>query len=151
MLVDEQNSGYNNIYNPSYNFAVNYSKKVNEGEEGLKHIARFVESFVSKSNEIWLVFQNEGISLSKMVYTAEEMRDITGDDNREEKAKYVKVVRPSKWWYWLRTTNEGQKQMRDLLYQLVYIYIIVNFSFFFFFSTFSTHILYLVFLISFST
>ncbi|XP_078173046.1 kinase superfamily protein isoform X2 [Carex rostrata] len=119
LLVDEQYSGYNNIYNPSYNFAVNYSKKVNEGEEGLKHIARFVESFVSKSNEIWLVFQNEGISLSKMVYTAEEMRDITGDDKREEKAKYVKVVRPSKWWYWLRTTNEGQKQMRDLLYQLL--------------------------------
>lgn len=131
-LVDEQFSGYNNIYNPLYNFAVNYSKKVIEEEEGLKHIARFVESFVSKSNEIWLVFQNEGVSLSKMVYTAEKTKDITGDDTREEKSKYVKVVRPSKWWYWLRTTNEGQKQMQDLLYQLVYILLLFSLSVFFF-------------------
>jgi hypothetical protein len=88
-----------------------------------------VESFVSKSNEIWLVFQNEGVSLSKMVYTAEETRDIAGDGTGDEKARYVKVVRPSKWWYWLRTTNEGQKQMQELLYQLV-IYLLYSLFFF---------------------
>ncbi|KAJ3697501.1 hypothetical protein LUZ61_001206 [Rhynchospora tenuis] len=119
LLIDDQFQGDDNVYKPSYNFAVNYTKEVIEGEEGLKHIARFVESFVSKSNEIWLVFQNEGVSLSKMIYTAEETRDITSGDMREEKARYVQVVRPSKWWYWLRTTDEGQKQMQDLLYQLL--------------------------------
>ncbi|KAK9682286.1 hypothetical protein RND81_10G063000 [Saponaria officinalis] len=48
-------------------------------EEGLNHIARYMESFESQSNEIWLVFRHEGISLSKLMYTAEdayEMRNL---------------------------------------------------------------------------
>ncbi|ONK76526.1 uncharacterized protein A4U43_C03F29160 [Asparagus officinalis] len=48
-------------------------------EEGLKHIARYVESFESKAKEIWLVFRNEGLSLSKLIYSAEETKKITGD------------------------------------------------------------------------
>ncbi|OIT32872.1 putative protein phosphatase 2c 51 [Nicotiana attenuata] len=45
-------------------------------EEGLNHIARYVESFESRSNDIWLVFRHEGISLSKLLNTAEEFSDL---------------------------------------------------------------------------
>lgn len=97
-------------------FARNFRTRVNR-EEGLKHIARFVESFESKAKEIWLVFQNEGLSLSKLLYTAEETKTIAGD---ESKVRLVQVLRPSSWWYWLRTTVEGQKEMQTLIRQLVH-------------------------------
>lgn len=87
-------------------------------EEGLNHIARYVESFESRSNEIWLVFHYEGMSLSKLMYTVEEAYDIA-EDERSEQAKHVQILRPSKWWHWLKTTEEGQQEMRNILWQLV--------------------------------
>lgn len=87
-------------------------------EEGLNHIARYVESFESRSNEIWLVFRHEGVSLSKILYTAEEVGNNT-DDARDEHAKHIQVLRPSKWWHWLKTTEAGQEEMRNLIWQLV--------------------------------
>lgn len=87
-------------------------------EEGLNHIARYVESFESRSNEIWLVFRYEGISLSKLMYTVDEAYD-TADDQRSEQVKDVQILRPSKWWHWLKTTEEGQQEMRNLVWQLV--------------------------------
>ncbi|XP_062022295.1 uncharacterized protein LOC133738725 isoform X2 [Rosa rugosa] len=86
-------------------------------EEGLNHIARYVESFESRANEIWLVFRYEGISLSKLIYTVEE--DMNADEGRDEKVKHVQILRPSKWWHWLKTTKEGQEQMRSLIWQLL--------------------------------
>ncbi|XP_030946649.1 uncharacterized protein LOC115971098 isoform X1 [Quercus lobata] len=85
-------------------------------EEGLNHIARYVESFESRSNEIWLVFRHEGISLSKLMYTVEDV-----DDNADgvEQVKRVQILRPSKWWHWLKTTEAGQEEMRNLIWQLL--------------------------------
>lgn len=86
-------------------------------EEPLKHVARFIESFESESKEIWLVYRNEGRSLSKLIYTAEETKLVTGNNN--ERVRHIQVLHPSKWWYWLRTTKAGQKQMQNLLWQLL--------------------------------
>ncbi|RLM69785.1 hypothetical protein C2845_PM17G12240 [Panicum miliaceum] len=86
-------------------------------EEPLKHVARFIESFESESREIWLVYQNEGRSLSKLIYTAEETKLVTGNNN--ERVRHIQVLHPSKWWHWLRTTKAGQNQMQNLLWQLL--------------------------------
>ncbi|KAM1057866.1 hypothetical protein COP1_031177 [Malus domestica] len=85
-------------------------------EEGLNHIARYVESFESQANEIWLVFRYEGVSLSKIMYTVEED---TNADERAEKVNHVQMLRPSKWWHWLKTTEAGEEQMRSLIWQLL--------------------------------
>ncbi|GMI73992.1 hypothetical protein like AT3G63340 [Hibiscus trionum] len=87
-------------------------------EEGLNHIARYVESFESRSNEIWLVFHYEGLSLSKLMYTMEEAEH-NATEERVEEVKQVRVLRPSKWWHWLKTTEEGQEEMRFLIWQLL--------------------------------
>ncbi|GFQ07456.1 probable inactive protein kinase at3g63330 [Phtheirospermum japonicum] len=87
-------------------------------EEGLNHIARYVESFESRSNEIWLVFRHEGISLSKLLYTAEEV--VTDDDKeKSELGKRVQILRPSRWWHWLKTTEAGQEEFRNIIRQLL--------------------------------
>ncbi|XP_031112675.1 uncharacterized protein LOC116016509 isoform X4 [Ipomoea triloba] len=86
-------------------------------EEGLNHIARYIESFESQSNEIWLVFRHEGVSLSKILYTAEEVTNSAGE--RNEQVKNVQILHPSKWWYWLKTTEAGREEMRNLIWQLV--------------------------------
>lgn len=86
-------------------------------EEGLNHIARYVESFESRSNEIWLVFRHEGMSLSKLMYTVEDV-DNSADEGVEQ-VKHVQILRPSKWWHWLKTTEAGQEEMRNLIWQLV--------------------------------
>ncbi|MED6184314.1 hypothetical protein PIB30_046255 [Stylosanthes scabra] len=85
-------------------------------EEGLDHIARYVESFESRSNEIWLVFSFEGVSLSKLLYTVE---DDTAEKEKTEQVKHVQILHPSKWWHWLKTTEEGQEEMRNLIWQLL--------------------------------
>ncbi|KAK4848290.1 hypothetical protein QYF36_011360 [Acer negundo] len=87
-------------------------------EEGLNHIARYVESFESRSNEIWLVFRHEGMSLSKLMYTAEEAES-NPDEEKVEEVKRVQVLRPSKWWHWLKTTEAGEEEMRNLIRQLL--------------------------------
>ncbi|BBH10266.1 Protein phosphatase 2C family protein [Prunus dulcis] len=86
-------------------------------EEGLNHIARYVESFESQANEIWLVFRYEGVSLSKLMYTVEE--ETNADEERAENVNHVQMLRPSKWWHWLKTTKVGQEQMRSLIWQLL--------------------------------
>lgn len=87
-------------------------------EDGLNHIARYVESFESRSNEIWLVFRHEGISLSKLLYTAEEVINNSGGGN--ENIKNIQILHPSKWWKWLKTTEAGREEMRNLIWQLVF-------------------------------
>lgn len=93
-------------------------------EDGLNHIARFVESFESLSNEIWLVFHHEGMSLSKLLYTAEE---VGADEQSNEHAKRVQILHPSKWWHWLKTTKAGQEEMRNLIWQLVCFVFFIHF------------------------
>lgn len=87
-------------------------------EEGLNHIARYVESFESRSNEIWLVFYHEGVSLSKIMYTVEEIENKSEKEKIEEVIR-VQVLHPSKWWHWLKTTEAGKEEMRNLIWQLV--------------------------------
>ncbi|KAJ9566900.1 hypothetical protein OSB04_002866 [Centaurea solstitialis] len=87
-------------------------------EEGLQHIARYIESFESRSNEIWLVFRHEGISLSKLLYTADDMGSSSGTTN-DDHIKHVRILHPSKWWQWLKTTEAGQEEMRNLIWQLL--------------------------------
>lgn len=91
-------------------------------EEGLNHIARYVESFESRSNEIWLVFRHEGISLSKLMYTVEEVEN----DSADEQVTRVQLLHPSEWWHWLKTTEAGQEEMRNLIRQLVSLYCVCN-------------------------
>lgn len=86
-------------------------------EDGLNHIARYVESFESRSNEIWLVFRHEGISLSKLLYTAEEV--INDAEGGSENMKHIQILHPSKWWKWLKTTEAGREEMRNLIWQLL--------------------------------
>ncbi|CAN4093393.1 unnamed protein product [Withania somnifera] len=86
-------------------------------EDGLNHIARYVESFESRSNEIWLVFRHEGISLSKLLYTAEEV--INNPEGGNENIKHIQILHPSKWWKWLKTTEAGREEMRNLIWQLL--------------------------------
>lgn len=83
-------------------------------EEGLNHIARYVESFESRSNEIWLVFRHEGISLSKLMYTTKD-----ADEIPSERSGHARVLHPSKWWHWLKTTKAGQVGMQNIIWQLV--------------------------------
>ncbi|KAK1266282.1 putative inactive protein kinase [Acorus gramineus] len=89
-----------------------------DSEEGLRHIARYIESFESPSKEIWLVFRNEGFSLSKLMYTTEEQEE-TIDNERFGRVNNVQVLHPSAWWYWLRTTDAGKEEMRSLIWQLL--------------------------------
>lgn len=84
----------------------------------MNHIARYVESFESQANEIWLVFSYEGLSLSKLLYAMEDAYG-TSEKERLEQAKHVQILRPSKWWHWMKTTEEGQAEMRNLIWQLV--------------------------------
>ncbi|OWM84575.1 hypothetical protein CDL15_Pgr008308 [Punica granatum] len=83
-------------------------------KEGLEHIARYVESFESKSIDIWLVFRHEGVSLSKLIYTTEQV----GDKEEGEQVKHSQVLYPSKWWKWLKTTKAGKEEMRNLIWLL---------------------------------
>lgn len=96
---------------------IHLEKNISAYEEPLKHVVRFIESFESESREIWLVYRNEGRSLSKLIYTAQETKLVTGTDN--ERVRHIQVLQPSKWWHWLRTTKDGQKQMQNLLWQLL--------------------------------
>ncbi|XP_065861085.1 uncharacterized protein [Euphorbia lathyris] len=82
-------------------------------EEGLNHIARYVESFESQSNEIWLVFHHEGLSLSKLMYSVDSAQE------KIDEVKHVQVLHPSKWWHWLKTTEAGNEEMRNLIWQLL--------------------------------
>lgn len=106
----------------SWSFETKFSNKSRyeraSFEAGLNHIARYVESFESQSNEVWLVFRHEGISLSKLMYTVEEV-EISPEEEKTEKVKEAQVLRPSKWWHWLKTTEAGQDEMRNLIWQLV--------------------------------
>ncbi|XP_076914191.1 uncharacterized protein LOC143573109 isoform X1 [Bidens hawaiensis] len=89
-------------------------------EEGLKHIARYIESFESKSNEIWLVFRHEGTSLSKLLYTADNIGSSDGSTNEsDDHIKHVRILHPSNWWRWLKTTEAGQEEMKNLIRQLL--------------------------------
>lgn len=89
-------------------------------EEGLNHVARYVESFESRSNEIWLVFRHEGVSLSKLIYTVEELEHVA-DNEKAEEVKHVQILHPSKWWHWLKTTEAGKEEMCSLIFQLVHL------------------------------
>ncbi|XP_057863607.2 uncharacterized protein LOC131071684 isoform X2 [Cryptomeria japonica] len=94
-------------------------EKGNEYEEGLKHIARYVESFETHTKDFWLVFRNEGQSLSKLIYTAEAInQDIENEKSRRR--ENVQVLQPSSWWRWLRQTEEGNELMRSLIQQLLW-------------------------------
>lgn len=90
-------------------------------EEGVKHIARYIESFESRSNEIWLVFRHEGVSLSKLLYTAEDVgsSDDTTKNVNDDHIKHIRILHPSNWWHWLKTTKAGQDEIRNLIWQLV--------------------------------
>lgn len=98
-------------------------------EEGLDHIARYIESFESRSNEIWLVFRHEGISLSKLMYTVEDYESKISDE-MGDKSNRAQILHPSKWWHWLKKTEAGQNEMRNLIRQLVGLLPSIFYSYF---------------------
>ncbi|KAF5462679.1 hypothetical protein F2P56_018667 [Juglans regia] len=63
------------------------------------------------------VTYEEGVSLSKLMYTVEDV-DKNADEGVEH-VKHVQILRPSKWWHWLKTTEAGQQEMRSLIWQLL--------------------------------
>ncbi|CAH2062968.1 unnamed protein product [Thlaspi arvense] len=87
-------------------------------EQGLTHIARYIEYFESRYNDIWLVFHHEGVSLSKLMYTVEEAENSSAGEKAEE-ASHGQILRPSKWWTWLKTTESGNEEMRRIIWQLL--------------------------------
>ncbi|CAN6828695.1 unnamed protein product, partial [Brassica oleracea] len=94
------------------------SSELDLSEEGLKHIARYIEYFESRYNDIWLVFHHEGVSLSKLMYTVEEAENIPAGEKAEE-ASHGQILRPSNWWTWLKTTDSGKEEMRRIIWQLL--------------------------------
>lgn len=91
----------------------NASSQAEAAGSGLDHIARYVESFEWPGKELWLVFHCEGKSLSSLLYTA----GADGEDDRDLKG--FKVVQPSPWWRWLKTTEVGRREMRSIIHQLL--------------------------------
>lgn len=85
--------------------------------EGLKHIARFVEYFVSPSEGIWLVFHNEGVSLKKHIYV--EVGNKADYSESDGQVGNVQMLQPSPWWHWLKTTKHGSRVLQNMIYQLV--------------------------------
>ncbi|KAK8962325.1 putative inactive protein kinase [Platanthera guangdongensis] len=59
-----------------------------------------------------------GLSLSKLIYTAEAANSLKIDEV-DENVKNIQVLHPSKWWYWLRTTEAGKKEMQSIIWQLL--------------------------------
>ncbi|CAK7346523.1 unnamed protein product [Dovyalis caffra] len=116
--TNESVYGLGNSWNFENTFLNKFRTSKAVFEEGLNHIARYVESFESRSNEIWLVFHHEGVSLSKLIYTVEEVENIS-DREKVEEVKRVEVLQPSKWWHWLKTTKAGNEEMRNLIWQLL--------------------------------
>ncbi|XP_023638549.1 uncharacterized protein LOC17887207 isoform X2 [Capsella rubella] len=94
------------------------SSELGLSEEGLKHIARYIEYFESRYNDIWLVFHHEGVSLSKLMYTVEEAENGSAGEKAEE-ASHGQILRPSKWWTWLKTTEAGKEEMQRIIWQLL--------------------------------
>lgn len=95
-----------------FNFA-NVSSETEDPNSGLDHIARYVESFEWPGKELWLVFHCEGKSLSSLLYNA----GADAEDDRDLKG--FKVVQPSPWWRWLKTTEDGRLEMRSIIHQLL--------------------------------
>ncbi|CAM6025619.1 unnamed protein product [Sphagnum balticum] len=88
-----------------------------ESGAGLAHIARYVESLeMPGKQEFWLVFHNEGQSLASLLYTAGTGGKAEDDDGE---LGGFKVVQPSPWWRWLKTTDAGRTEMRSIMHQLL--------------------------------
>ncbi|CAM6034463.1 unnamed protein product [Sphagnum compactum] len=88
-----------------------------ESGAGLAHIARYVESLeMPGKQEFWLVFHNEGQSLASLLYTAGTGGKAEDDDGQ---LGGFKVVQPSPWWRWLKTTDAGRTEMRSIMHQLL--------------------------------
>uniref|UniRef100_A0A0A0LLR7 PPM-type phosphatase domain-containing protein n=1 Tax=Cucumis sativus TaxID=3659 RepID=A0A0A0LLR7_CUCSA len=58
--------------------------------------------------------QPYGTSLSKLMYSIEN-----ADEEKVEQKNHVQILRPSKWWHWLKTTEAGQAEMKNLIRQLL--------------------------------
>ncbi|KAL2652139.1 hypothetical protein R1flu_020267 [Riccia fluitans] len=110
-----QNSEASNNENLKGACGTDFGPSISEG--GVDNIVRYVESFeVVGPRELWLVFRNEGKSLSSLLYSSERAEvepDLDGSD------VYFTVVQPSPWWHWLKTSSAGRKEMRNLLRQLL--------------------------------
>ncbi|KAI5068294.1 hypothetical protein GOP47_0016639 [Adiantum capillus-veneris] len=88
------------------------TRAAQETEDGLNHIARYIETIQGKQEgDFWLVFKNEGYPLSSMLYTT--------DTTIEKDKGHVRVLEPSNWWRWLKSTKDGRREMRNLLHQLL--------------------------------
>ena len=81
-----------------------------------QHIARFVESF-ERGKDLWLVFHNEGVSLSSLLYGPTAGEEV--QTSAQGGANGYQVVASSPWWVWLRTSSEGQAASKALLRQLM--------------------------------
>ena len=81
--------------------------------------------------ELWLVFRDEGASLTSLMYThgeegeandaaaEEDARGESGDRNAHSSSSSVVVVRPSGWWLHARGSISGRRLLRDILRQTI--------------------------------
>jgi len=74
-----------------------------------QHFAKFIEAFNrtrSESIELWLVFENEGESLDKLLYTSVESDDTL-------------LLQPSNLWRQMRESKRGTKVRKEVLRQAI--------------------------------
>eukprot|EP00898_Chlorokybus_atmophyticus_P008559 jgi/Chlat1/8704/Chrsp88S08082 len=84
-------------------------------EEDVGHIVEFHESFERNGGaELWLVFEDAGTALASMLYAP--VADFTDPDSS---LGGMRLVEPSSYWRWLKTTEAGQYATRNLLQQLL--------------------------------
>lgn len=87
---------------------------------GDEHLVRFVESFEAvgpHGDELWLVFEDEGLSLHSYVYEVaakESQRRKTGSPGTQ-----LDVVQPSRWWMSRRQSEEGSAMLVEIFRQIV--------------------------------
>lgn len=87
---------------------------------GDKHLVRFVESFEAAGpfgDELWLVFEDEGLSLHSYVY---EVAAGTSEQRRAGSlGTQIDVVQPSRWWISCRQSEEGNAMLIEIFRQIV--------------------------------
>ena len=87
---------------------------------GDEHLVRFVESFEAAGplgDELWLVFEDEGLSLHSYVY--EVAAETSEQRTVGSLGTQIDVVQPSRWWISCRQSEEGNAMLIEIFKQIV--------------------------------
>ncbi|XP_024981356.1 uncharacterized protein LOC112518051 isoform X4 [Cynara cardunculus var. scolymus] len=77
---------------------------------------------VERGNAVYLSGLREKyfgeLFLNASAYLGDDMGSSSGSTN-DDHIKHVRILHPSKWWHWLKTTEAGQEEMQNLIWQLL--------------------------------